>query len=296
MEELIKLVKELVAEARLEDALKAAKQGALNGYIELDTPVTLLQSELAYLNRSNIRGLYTREEYGVQLNIISQRLLDLINKPGQVDAPMPAGQKSKTNTLLFLGANPLKNLALELDREMQEISEGLKRFGQRAAFDFRAQMHVSPADVQRLLLEDDLNPGYVHFAGNAVVDHPEYGTGILFEDENGDPQIVGGDALAVVLKQFPDVHCVFLNTCDSGPSAMLLGKQMPYVVGMNAKIYDLCAIDFGVAFYEAIARGKDVPFAFEYARGRLLLGKYPEQASIPVLIADGKASGPLYVP
>ena len=200
------------------------------------------------------------------------------------------------DVILFLGANPFKSLALELDREVTEVSEGLKRFGKRDAFDFRAKIHVTPTDLQRMLLEaSGYKPRFVHFAGNAVVDHPDYGSGVIFEDDKGQPRTVSGEVLAMIFRQFPSVECVFLNTCDSGPSALAIGKHLRYAIGMNARVFDESAIVFAVAFYEAIAGGNDVPFAFEFARTRLLTEQYPEQASIPVLVTDGQCPDPVYV-
>ena len=61
-------------------------------------------------------------------------------------------------------------------------------------------------------------------------------------------------------------------------------------------VYDDVAIDFAVAFYEAIAGGNDVPFAFDFAKMRIELGNFPQQASLPVLVSDGKCPSAVYVP
>jgi hypothetical protein len=290
-------IQQLVAQARLEDALDRAKQAATGAMIALDTPVVLMQGELEYVKRSHINNLVDSSELMRQRQKIAARLLSLIDDTVAVTpAPAAVAAAPAQDVILFLGANPFQHLALELEREIAEISAGLERFGQRQGFDFRAKMHVNPADLQRMLLEPGLAPRFVHFAGNAVVEHPDYGTGVLFEDERGKPRTVGGDMLAAVLQQFPGIECVVLNTCDSGPTALAVGQKVPYAIGMNAAIYDTSAIEFGVAFYEAIAGGKDVPFAFRYARMRLELSAWPDQAKIPVLISNGVADGPVYVP
>ena len=288
-------VSEFIGSGKLNEALDAAKQWALSGESDLDTPVTLLRSEFEYLKRSFINGLLSPAEESAGRQNIAARLLSLVDDLQEAEAQGVGAPVSK-DVLLFLGANPFKSLALELEREVTEVSEGLKRFGKRDAFDFRAKIHVTPTDLQRMLLEaSQFKPRFVHFAGNAVVDHPDYGTGVIFEDEKGLPRTVNGDVLAMIFRQFPGVECVFLNTCDSGPSALAIGKHMKYAIGMNARIFDESAIIFAVAFYEAIAGGNDVPFAFEFARTRLLTERYPEQASIPVLITDGKCDDPVYV-
>lgn len=288
-------IRDFVGAGKLAEALDTAKQWALSGLPDLDTPVTLLSSEFEYLKRSFINGLLSPAEEASGRTNIAARLLSLIDDIKSADIRPAAAQTAK-DVILFLGANPFKNLALELDREVTEVSQGLKRFGKRDAFDFRAKIHVTPADLQRMLLEaSGYKPRFVHFAGNAVANHPDYGTGVIFEDEKGLPRTVSGDVLAMIFRQFPSVECVFLNTCDSGPTALAIGQHLRYAIGMNARIYDESAIVFAVAFYEAIASGNDVPFAFEFARTRLLTERYPEQASIPVLITDGKCPDPVYV-
>ena len=285
-------IHDLIGQGRLKEAIERAKQAALAGVTELDTPATLLSAEYAYLERSVINGVLTASEDSAKRQNIAFRLLAMVDdvaaKPEQ-----PATMAKQV--LLFLGANPFRKLPLELEREVQEVSDGLDRFGKRQAFDFRAKIHVTPTDLQRMLLDCDFAPRLVHFAGNAVVDHPDWGTGVIFEDEQGQPLTVKGAVLALIFKQFPSVECVFLNTCDSGPSALAIGQNVRYVIGMNAAIYDDSAIIFSVAFYEAIASGQDIPFAFEFARTRLMMSGSPEQAGVPVLIVDGKCPDPVYV-
>jgi len=292
-------ISELVSEVRLDDALELAKQQALSGLIEFDTAVTLLTAEWNNLKKATLQARLTYNEESTKRQDLAFRLISvaedmdktLARSSRSIAAPHPR------NVILFLGANPFSSLALELEREMEFVSAGLTQFGKRDAFDFRAKMHVTPTDLQRMLLEaQSLQPRFVHFAGNAVAEHPDYGTGVIFEDEDGNPRVVGGAVLATIFRQFPSVECVFLNTCDSGPSAFDIGQQVKYAIGMNARVYDEAAIDFAVAFYEAIAGGNDVPFAFDFAKMRLQLGPFPEQVSLPVLISNGQCTDTLFVP
>jgi len=290
-------IQDLVGQGQLEDALQLAKQTALSGLTALDTPVTLLRAEYEHHRQAVINGLIDFKEEKISRQNIAFRLLTLIDDLDQTPAKAPGQAEAaiEKTVVLFLGANPFHKLALELEREVEEISKGLEHFGKRQVFDFRAKIHVTPTDLQRMLLGSEFAPRFVHFAGNAVVDHPDYGSGVIFEDEKGQARTVRGEVLAMIFKQFPSVECVFLNTCDSGPSALAIGQQVPYAIGMNARVFDESAIIFAVAFYEAIAGGNDVPFAFEFARTRLLMERNPEQASIPVLIVNGQCNDPVYV-
>ncbi len=287
-------IHDLIGQSRLDEAIQRAKQAALAGVTELDTPATLLSAEYEYLKRSVINGLLTASEESAKRQSIAFRLLSIVNE-AVTTIEQPTAATVNKQILLFLGANPFQQLPLELEREVQEVSDGLERFGKRQVFDFRAKIHVTPTDLQRMLLDCDYAPRLVHFAGNAVVDHPDWGTGVIFEDEQGQPLVVRGEVLALLFQQFPSVECVFLNTCDSGPSALAVGQHIRYVIGTNSTIYDVSAIVFAVAFYEAIAGGHEVPFAFDFARTRLMMSAYPQQANIPILIVDGKCDEPVYV-
>lgn len=289
------LIRELIEQARLEEALNLAKQKALDGWTEMDTDIALLLADFQLTTTKNLRGELDFNALSSKMRSLGAQLLDTVERVEKTKDTNATATGPATNTrhdmILFFGANPFQNLALELDREVREISEGLTRQGTRQAFDFRAQLHVSPADLHRMLLD---NPRFVHFAGNAVVNHPDYGTGVIFEDKNQQPQTVGGDILARIFKQFPSVECVFLNTCDSGPTALDIGASVKYAIGMNSRVYDESAIVFAVAFYEAIGSGKDVPNAFEYAKTRLMMERFPEQANVPILVADGQCDEPVY--
>ncbi|MCY7329681.1 MAG: CHAT domain-containing protein, partial [Saprospiraceae bacterium] len=293
------LVSDLVSQTRLDEALALAKQQALTGWIEYDTPITMVTAEWDHVKKTALRGMLSFSEESTARQGLIFRLLSIVQNMDKTPVTNDPGSSTNPpkNVLLFLGANPFEHLALALDRELQVVSAGLSQFGKREAFDFRAKMHVTPTDLQRMLLEvQSLQPRFVHFAGNAVVDHPEYGTGVIFEDEDGQPKVISGDLLATIFRQFPSVECVFLNTCDSGPSALAIGKEVKYAIGMNARVFDDVAIEFAVAFYEAIASGNEVPFAFDFAKMRIQFGRAPEQATLPVLIANGQCKAPVYVP
>ena len=63
----------------------------------------------------------------------------------------------------------------------------------------------------------------------------------------------------------------------------------------KSDLIDDIAIEFALAFYQAIASGKDVPFAFDFAKSRLMMSTFPEQASIPILVTNGQCPDPVYV-
>jgi len=93
---------------------------------------------------------------------------------------------------------------------------------------------------------------------------------------------MGTEALSRLFKLFAvlGVECVVLNACYSEVQAEAISQYIKYVVGMNKVIGDKAAINFAVAFYDALAVGEDVQFAYDLGCSQLVDLK---QDSIPVL-------------
>ena len=66
------------------------------------------------------------------------------------------------------------------------------------------------------------------------------------------------------------MECVLFNACYSEVQAEAVSKYIPYVVGMNKPIGDKAAIDFAVAFYDALGAGETMEFAFKLGRSQLV--------------------------
>jgi CHAT domain len=195
-----------------------------------------------------------------------------------------------TTTLLFLTANPKGTTTLRLDQEIRDITEGLQRAKHREAFNLESRWAVRPRDIQRALL--DLNPQIVHFSGHGLgeptasdettrkLNAPE---GLAFEDPEGQIAIASTEALATLFSLFKGtIQCVVLNACYSANQAEAIAQHIPYVVGMNNAIGDKAAIEFAVSFYDALGAGRDVPFAYEFAKNAIQLSGIPEHLT-PVL-------------
>lgn len=69
-------------------------------------------------------------------------------------------------TILFLAANPKNSTPLDLTREVKEIEAGLERSQKRDKFQLEQVWAVTPADVQRAML--DHKPQIVHFSGHGM--------------------------------------------------------------------------------------------------------------------------------
>ncbi len=179
-------------------------------------------------------------------------------------------------TILILAADPEGTSRLQLDKEVREIDEGLRRASKREQFKLEQKWAVRQRDFYRAIL--DYQPQIVHFSGHGT----EF-NGIVLENETNEPAFINADALSSMFKLFATkgVECVVLNACYSEVQAKAISQHVNYVIGMNRTIGDKAAIAFSVAFYDALAAGEQMEFAYEL--GCSLLISYSEQQT-PVLL------------
>jgi hypothetical protein len=192
--------------------------------------------------------------------------------------PVLSHVRSQTmvKTILVLSANPKNTEQLRLDQEMREITNGLERAQNRDEFILKQTWAARPVDARRAML--DYNPNIVHFCGHGAGEE-----GIALEDDYGQVKLVSSDALAGFFELFADkVECVVLNACYSEAQAEAIAKHIPYVIGMKNAIEDKAAIEFAVAFYDAIGAGRPIEFAYKLACSAIQMEGIPEHLT-PVL-------------
>ena len=178
-------------------------------------------------------------------------------------------------TILVLAANPKDTSRLRLDQEIREIENGLQRASKRDEFVLKQVWAVRRRDFRRAML--DLKPNIVHFCGHGSED------GIAFEDDNGSAQFVSAEALSGFFELFADtVECVVLNACYTEVQAEAIAEHVPYVIGMSKSIGDTAAVEFSIAFYDALGAGMSIEFAYKLACNSIQIADLPEN-SVPVL-------------
>ncbi|MBP5977102.1 CHAT domain-containing protein, partial [Brasilonema sp. CT11] len=168
-------------------------------------------------------------------------------------------------TILILAANPTSTSRLRLDEEVREIDEGLRRANKREEFKLEQKWAVRQRDFYRAML--DYQPQIVHFCG-----HGAGQDGIVLEDETGQPALISAEALGSMFKLFTTkgVDCVLLNACYSQMQAEAISQHVNYVIGMTQTVGDKAAVAFAVAFYDAIAVGEEVEFAYELGCSQMI--------------------------
>jgi predicted NACHT family NTPase len=187
-------------------------------------------------------------------------------KPDEILQIVSNKQMQMMKTVLLLAANPKNSSQLRLSEEVREIDEGLtKRARYREQFKLESKLAVRQRDFYRHML--DIQPQIVHFSGHGAGED-----GIVLEDDAGNATFVQADMLASMFKLFASkgVECVLFNACYSEVQAEAVSKYIPYVIGMNQPIGDKAAIDFAVAFYDALGAGETMEFAFELGCSQLV--------------------------
>ena len=151
--------------------------------------------------------------------------------------------------------------------------------GKVSASGFRGKV-CFPVQGQQLLTNRyrvNSCPNIVHFCG-----HGSGEEGIAFEDEAGQAKLVNADTLARFFELFADkLECVVLNACYSEVQAEAVAKHIPYVIGMKKAIGDTAAIEFSVAFYDALGAGKSIEFAHKLACNAIQWSSMPPEHLTP---------------
>lgn len=184
---------------------------------------------------------------------------------GQLNQQQPSRQQQEIKTILIMAANPKDTSQLRLEEEIREIDEGLRRANYRDKLQLKMKLAVRSRDFYRAIL--DTHPQIIHFCGHGAGED-----GIVLEDETGTTAFVQADALANLFKLFAKkgVESVVLNACYSEVQAEAISQHINHVIGMNRAIGDKAAINFAVAFYDALAAGEDVEFAFDLGCSQLI--------------------------
>ncbi|MEB3282471.1 MAG: CHAT domain-containing protein [Lyngbya sp.] len=142
--------------------------------------------------------------------------------------------------------------------------------------------------MQRALL--DLKPQIIHFSGHGEgkAETQQYSSfdveeGLYLEDEKGEAKLISTDALAALFRLFANsVECVILNACYSEAQAKAITQHIPYAIGMKKAIGDRAAIEFAIAFYDALGAGESIEFAYKLGCIAIQMEGIPEHLT-PIL-------------
>lgn len=256
----------------------------------LHEEVVMLSARYNSLTKVINAGAISEENADLRRNKITLAILQTLNDLGndQEDGSRSDIQKAADDnreiqvvkevvTILFLASNPIDTSPLKLDQEVRRIEEGLRRGKNRDMFRFVQKWAIRIKDLRRALLEEV--PKVVHFSG-----HGSSNGKIFLQNDTEEAKPLENSALGNLFRLFQEnIDCIVLNACYSEQQAREIAKHIKFVVGMNASIPDQAAIEFSEAFYDALASGRDIKFAFEIAVNAIELYGIDAQ-DIPVLI------------
>ncbi len=188
---------------------------------------------------------------------------------------------NKPIKILFLAANPQDTGQLRLDEEIREIKQALLKAEYRDKFTIEQEWAVRVSDLQSHLLHH--KPDIVHFSG-----HGSEASEIILEDDDGNSQEVPTRALSKLFEIFNDyIRCVVLNACYSKRQAQAIAEHIDTVIGMSKAIGDEAAINFAIAFYQALGYNRNLKTAFELGCNQINLQNLNEE-NTPKLIMRRK--------
>ena len=170
--------------------------------------------------------------------------------------------------VLFVFSNPAGDL--RFDREAKAIDDAVRPARGPTSIEPRIIFKARVKDLRQALGEDKY--GVVHFSGHGS------SQGLTFEDDEGREFVPDMKALADVLgDQAPALQCVVFNACSALPQAELASFGVPWTIAMDGPIHDGPATAFTTAFYACLAKGVEIPLAYEHGEQeiRLHYSDYP---------------------
>ena len=278
------IIEDNVIQGELKKALMMLLKLTKKYDIDIYNSVVMLMGRYNSLQKDIESYTILPEEANINRNRINYSLIQILSKTkASWEIDEEEYQSDKPNTkpelkrILFLAANPKDTLPLRLDEEVKKISESLKRSSKRELFELIQKWAIQISDLSRALLDE--TPNIIHFSG-----HGSRSGRIILEDDQGNSQEVPPKALGSFFELFQDkIECVILNACYSESQAQEIAKSVPYVIGMNEAVPDEATIAFSQTFYDAIASGQPIEFAFKLAK--ITVEMYDLNAeNIPILI------------
>jgi Effector-associated domain 11/CHAT domain len=229
-------IQNLVAQAKIDEALELFGQWAEKNNAELYNNVILLKGRFNTSKRNENLGLVSFSDASRDRAIIANSVLELSKQIATSDVKNETKTDIKpslstSNKILFLASNPANTDKLDLEKEFAKLYTSLKE-SDNFPYDIRPTWTVTPQELQSGMLEQ--RPRIVHFSGHGIgggeagdraigeVSSTEQEVGIYLQDTNGKGQLVSGLALAnlfkICLKRFP-IDAVLLNACHSKSQA-----------------------------------------------------------------------------
>ncbi|MCD7789586.1 MAG: hypothetical protein LUH55_03345 [Bacteroides thetaiotaomicron] len=168
---------------------------------------------------------------------------------------------TQEKSLLILVANPSSTEPLKYDREIKNIQGIFEKAHTVYRLNVITELSVDWRTLQSTLSRH--KPAFVHYIGHSDR------SGLILEGiaNSSELDVADNEYLSQLFGMFAEcIVCVFLNSCDSYVLAEALSKKIEFAIGIRGEVKDTSAIEFSIAFYDAISQGEQIERAYNLAR------------------------------
>lgn len=194
---------------------------------------------------------------------------------------VPVREAADKVTLLFMAANAVKSVPLDIDNEAREIQESISKSARRDCLNFVTRWAVQPLDILQAINETD--PQIIHLSGHGLENDQ-----IVLQGDDGKPKPVSLSAIVqVIMTVAATARLVFFNMCCTEDEAQAVVKYVDAAIGMRTEIGDKAARIFAAQFYSTLCFGKSLKVAFEQAKAALMLEGIKEEDTPMLFVREG---------
>ncbi len=164
----------------------------------------------------------------------------------------------KDKVLLILATNPIIQNSLQFDKEIKEIEDIFDKKRIPCSLKVVHELAVDWRSLQKTFAK--YKPFILHFIGHGSE------SGITLHSVHDEFDIGYTDDLLRLVGVFSEkTKCIFFNSCNSYVTAQIISQKIDYAIGIEGEINDMLAIEFALAFYDAISVGNEIESSFEFA-------------------------------
>jgi CHAT domain/SIR2-like domain len=198
--------------------------------------------------------------------------------------------------MLVMVSSPSDYRRLDVEREWTNLKEALRPLEEQKLLTVeRLDKATVMALHERLSQRLQDQPYHIfHFIGHGVFDQQTGEGSLLFENEQGEGDLVSGEILGNLLRNHDALRLAVLNACEGArlsrtdsyagiAQKLLLQGRVPAVIAMQYEITDDAAITFARQFYGALAKGFPIDAALSEARFAIVLKRNKVEWATPVL-------------
>lgn len=183
-------------------------------------------------------------------------------------------------TVLFLAANPVGTVSLQLDEEARSIQQKIRMSDYRDSVRFESRWATRSADILQAI--NETNPTIVHFSGHGAPNGD-----LVLLNPDGSAKMVSKEAISMAMATASDtIRLIVFNACFSESQAESVIEHIDAAIGMSTSIGDAAACVFAAQLYSSIGFGRSLQTSFNQAIAQLMLEGIPEESTPTLYVKD----------